>query len=346
MTDAEDSGQEAAEESESAPDESPERSESSYKYASISEDTAYESGEAQRGASYRNTSRKTAAKKTAIMGSLEKAVSESSASEERGNAHYTAIRPVLSLAERAEAAHGNDSDDSADSNESNNTANSAVIIICKRDEKTRELEFLCEQKPLDHPDAGKLSLVGGRIQKGEKSLDALVRELSEELDEPAASIVIKSLDKYSFYQRLPYEYKGVKGYTDIYAVEIRHEASWNAVKQAMFKHDAGFPRVLKQHELHVDDFAFGYGEIVKKFADSKSVSKKITHSPHAGSPYIDSLGSRISNSFNYAGSTHMAQFDSNKSVPFLYSGSIYSAPTLLPSLYSPKSQLAGLQIAA
>lgn len=287
MTDAEDSGtQETAEKSESAADESPERSERSYRDNSISEDTAYESGKAQGEISYRNASKKIAAKKTGRMGGLEKAVSESSAKAEMDNAGYMSPKLVLSLAERVEAAH------SADSDDENDTQNGAVAIIYHRDKG--ELEFLVEEKPLDYyfPKArGKLSLIGGSIQKGETSLDALARELSEEIKEPLASTLIKSLNtKSSFYQRLTFEYKGTKGYIDIYLIEVEQDSIWNIAGPSFSQQDAGFLRVLKQNELRVDDFAFGYGEIVKRFADynSKFGSKKLPHSLHTGNQYLAS----------------------------------------------------------
>ena len=313
MTDAEDSGtQEAAEGSESADltEESPERR---YSNTSISEETAYESGKA---------SDKIAAKKTGRRSSLEKAVSESDAGDYRAESQNTKLS--LNLAKYVEAAHSSNSDEDKEG------PNSAVIIIYHRNKQTDsgELEFLFEQKPLDHPDAsGKLSLVGGRIQKGEKSLEALVRELTEEIEEPAASIIIESLGTNPrVYKKLPYEYKGIKGYSDIYVIEIMQESRWNDVKHAVFKHDAGTPRVLKHNEIHIDDFAFGYGEIVKKFADDKFGTKKSAHLPYAGSAYL-------------------AQFSSKKFSPFPYAGSSYSAPSLL-SLDSSKHPLAGLQIAA
>ena len=285
MTEAEDSGtQEAAEGSERADDESPE---GQYRDHATSRNAAYESGKAREN--------KTAAKKTGRIGSLEKAVSRLDAGADSAGCQNTSL--PRNLAEYVEAAH------SANSDEDKDTPNGAVAIIYHQDKKTGELEFLFEEKPLDYPvpeARGKLSLVGGAIQAKEKSLEALVRELAEEIEEPAASIVIESLRmKDSFYQRMPYEYMGIKGYSDIYVIEIKKESSWNAVKQAAFKHDAGIPRVLKQNEMHVDDFAFGYGEIAKRFADanSKSGSKKFAH--------------------------------------FLYADSAYMA-TSLPSLYSPK----------
>ena len=201
MTGSEDPGtQEAAEKSESADsaDESPERS-------------------------YRDNSKKTATVKKERSGGLEKAVSELN---EGGSTDRQKTELFLNLSGYIEATH------SADSDEDNDTQNGAVAIIYHKDKKTGELEFLFEEKPLDYPvpeAGGKLSLVGGAIQRKEKSIDALVRELSEELEEPAASIVIKSLDKYSFYQKLAFEYKGIKGYTDIYVIEIKQEYMYPVV---------------------------------------------------------------------------------------------------------------------
>lgn len=278
-------------------DESPERQ---YGNHSILRYVAHESGRAGGN----KTKSEKSGKKTGRIGGLEKAVSESSVRADTENIDYLNTRINRFLAEHAEAAHGDNSDDDQD------TSNGVVTFIYKRDKKTGELEFLFEQKPIDYPDAGgKLSLVGGYIKRGEKSLEALVRELREEIKPPAAPIIIESLSKNSFYKRVPYEYHGTKGYTDIYAIEITNESRWNAVKSAVFQHDAGFPRVLKQHELHVDDFAFGYGKIAKKFADeNSSFGKKSAHFPYADSAYI--------------------------------------ASSLLPSLNLPKYSLVGLQIAA
>ncbi len=177
------------------------------------------------------------------------------------------------------------------SEEDEDTLNGAVAIIYHQDKKGN-LEFLFEEKPVDYPvpeARGKLSFVGGVIQIRESSLEALVRELTEEIEEPVATILLKALSKnVNTYRRLPYEYKGRAGYTDIYVIQVEQETDWNAVKWAAFKHDAGFPRVLTHNDVieRSKDFAFGYGEIAREFVKNNLKSNELKFTPFV---YADSI---------------------------------------------------------
>lgn len=221
---------------------------------------------------------------------LEDAAQESGIDESQGEFYITnrderqAARP--SSLEKAPESEASKADDSsllsrikeayAVMEDSEDTPDGAVAIICHKS-KDGNIEFLLEEKPADYQVAearGKLSFVGGAMKKGESSLEALARELEEEIEEPVASILISSLRKDEKpYTTLRYKYKGVKGYVDVYVINVEQESKWNAVRWASFKHDAGIPKIVNNGQIAESNFAFEYEKVIKGFIDDFRMQK-------------------------------------------------------------------------
>lgn len=173
----------------------------------------------------------------------------------------------------------------SDESDGEDTINGAVILAYHIDKKTGKLEVLFEQKSPEHPtESGKLAPFGGAIKVGESSLEALIRELEEELVEPASSIIIEAFGKKGeHYERLTHTENGQVGYIDIYTVEIEDERAWQKVKYATTKNEAGPARVLPHDiilkDIHDKYFAFKYGPMIKGFV-IENLPKQTTHTSY------------------------------------------------------------------
>ena len=167
-----------------------------------------------------------------------------------------------------------------ENDEGEDTPNGAVVIIYRKDKKTGKLEFLLEQKPLGYflqTEEGRISYFGGVSKTtDENSIKTAVRETSEEIKEPAASIIIDALRNNGYkYDRQYYYANGQLSFVDIYAVEIEPENDWRIVKHARTQHDAGNQRILTQNQAirFSNYFAFDYGRVIQRFIGEKTSAR-------------------------------------------------------------------------
>ena len=150
----------------------------------------------------------------------------------------------------------------------------AVAIIYYRNEATGTVEFLFEQKPADYSlksERGKLSPIGGAIDivdgSSENSLEALMRELDEEVgEEKAKSIIRNTLDATrDLYDVIAEDVDGEVAFTYVYAIKITSPEKWAVVKKAYLADDSGPARVLSGKDVErmkAQDFAFAFGKTV------------------------------------------------------------------------------------
>jgi len=156
---------------------------------------------------------------------------------------------------------------------SEKTLDGAVAIIYY-DTPDDEPEFYFEEKPANYAIErfrGKLSFVGGGIETKDKdSLEALVRELEEEVEsKEAQGILIAELRRTRNLYEVVEEYvNGKTAKTYVYIIRIDSPKQWNIVKASPLTDDAGPKRVLTLRELlhkGEDDFAFSMGGVIARF---------------------------------------------------------------------------------
>ncbi len=156
------------------------------------------------------------------------------------------------------------------SDEEKSTNKAAVVIIYNKDTK----EFYLEEKSANYSITearGKLSLVGGEVERKDcTTLDAAIREITEEVGSmKAQKIIINKLTQLGSYYDTVIDFDGGSKYeTFIYKVNIDNKDDWNIVKNAPLVHDAGPKRILTIDEILSkpdSDFAFHYGPTIKKF---------------------------------------------------------------------------------
>lgn len=154
------------------------------------------------------------------------------------------------------------------------TADGAAAIIYHENPKTGEVEFYLEEKPHDYAikkERGKLSLIGGAINADDRgSLEALVREISEEVeDRKAKEILIEELlESRDLYKVVKEDAGGKASCTYVYLINIKSPKKWETVVQSSLTGDAGISKVLKLEEVvskNSREFAFKYGNVLKGF---------------------------------------------------------------------------------
>ena len=150
------------------------------------------------------------------------------------------------------------------SEERESTSDGAIVIIAYEGESIYEMKNSAE----DGDEQGKIQPYGGHIDivdgVEESPLEAVMREISEEIGDEAGDIIIEYLKGKSYYRKVSSEY----GDTYIFTVVIQDQAEWETIKAAPSKHDAG-PRKLIDLptllEMPDDQFAWGYGPTIKSF---------------------------------------------------------------------------------
>lgn len=154
------------------------------------------------------------------------------------------------------------------------TLDGSVAIIHYENPETGEVEFYLEEKPTDYyikKYRKKLSFIGGAIDTTDNgSLEALVRELTEEVgSREARMILIKSLYKSRrIYHKLVEDVDGKEAVTYIYSIKVDSKDEWDKVKNSYLTHDAGPAKVLKMKDIlkmGEDSFAFGMCGILQNF---------------------------------------------------------------------------------
>ena len=125
-------------------------------------------------------------------------------------------------------------------------------------------EFYFELKPDSYPikeARGKLALVGGHVEHGENSLDALIREIEEEVVDPKAQIILKAklTQLGTYYYTIVEIVNGQRIETDVYLIDFYSDnKEWRTVRNSSLTE--GLKQVLKYDEIHSDDFAFRHEE--------------------------------------------------------------------------------------
>jgi 8-oxo-dGTP pyrophosphatase MutT (NUDIX family) len=150
------------------------------------------------------------------------------------------------------------------SEERESTNDGSIVIIAYEGESIYEVK----NSEHDGEEQGKIQPYGGHIDRvdgvEESPLEAVIREISEEIGEEAGEIIIQYLKGKSHYKKVSSEY----GDTYIFTVIIQDEAEWETIKAAPSKHDAG-PRKLIDLPTLLDmpdeQFAWGYGPTIKSF---------------------------------------------------------------------------------
>ena len=209
--------------------------------------------------------------------------------------------------ESAEKSSPEDRDD--------DTIDGAVAIIYNK----RKGEFVLEVKPDDYgiPEfRGKIALIGGTTKIGESSPETLVRELREE-DPDSYKILLKALKENGYlYDVLRAYVDGRSSHTYVYAVEIKDEQEWAAIKSSKLAHDAGHKVVLSIEEVinntKKNDWAFTHGDVIKQF-----IAQNWVTIPNQ-SPYGDFYMKKSSTSQQQNRSFEIG----NKFSPFTYADSI------------------------
>lgn len=155
---------------------------------------------------------------------------------------------------------------------STRTVDGAVAIIAYEDPETGKVEFYLEQKPQDYAIAkyrGKLSFVGGGMETTDpNSLEALVREISEEVESDEAKAILIGILR----SKLPSPYtvlkelvNGKQSSTYIYVIKVASRSQWLRIKNSQLTHDAGPKQILTLEEvlgMGDDDFAFDMRPII------------------------------------------------------------------------------------
>ena len=123
----------------------------------------------------------------------------------------------------------------------------------------------------------KLRPIGGSVKHKESSIETLIREFEEEIEnEEAKRILIKSLRENGKYYVTLRDVVGGKLYeTDLYLVNVSSKREWEIVKSSRLTDDAGFVRILPFKDVldkPDEDFAFGSKTI-------KDVVRQIYNNP-------------------------------------------------------------------
>mgnify|MGYP001560737967 CR=1 FL=1 len=134
-------------------------------------------------------------------------------------------------------------------------------------------EFYFELKPDTYPikeARGKLALVGGKVERGENSLDALIREIEEEVVDKRAQEILKGklTQLGTCYYTIVEIVDGKKVETDIYLINVPL-SRWETVKNSALTE--GLKQVLTRHEIsnRLNDFAFKYEEPLIKLINEE-----------------------------------------------------------------------------
>ncbi|MBI3026679.1 NUDIX domain-containing protein [Candidatus Woesearchaeota archaeon] len=168
---------------------------------------------------------------------------------------------------------GNASNDEITNNTATNTATDGTgdgVVAIIYNKEAGELAF--EQKSPNHADKsvrGLLQFIGGHVEYGESSLEALIREFGEEAPPESSSMLIKALKKNGYtYTTQTAIFGGKLVKTDIVIVEVESSSDWQRFKDLGLTSDAGNLRVLKTHKayrLDNRDYAYEQGPILKEF---------------------------------------------------------------------------------
>ena len=183
--------------------------------------------------------------------------------------------------------------DSAGKSGRKRSINGAVAIIEYRDESTGRAYFLLEQKSLSYyeefkSERGKLGPIGGAIDivngREEDSLEALMREIAEEIGDPRAKkILLQKLDKTrNMYSIISDDVHGEQALTYVYRITLTSPEEWAVVSRTYLTDTAGPARVLSLDELAAkkpNDFAFSFGNAMFDFLSANyGIPKPVSHS--------------------------------------------------------------------
>lgn len=159
----------------------------------------------------------------------------------------------------------------ANDSASQEATNEAVVaIVYHTDEKTGETYYIFEQKPASYPDVsarGLLQPIGGHIDKGEDSLEALIREFGEETPPESGRILKDALmENGELYDKLTVSAGGETFTTYIYKVRVGSKTEWEKILEGGLIAEAGPLRVLTSWQaftLPSRYYAFGEGPVIK-----------------------------------------------------------------------------------
>ena len=162
--------------------------------------------------------------------------------------------------------------------EGEDTINGAVVLPYHINDKTGKLEVLLEQVPRGYDEEGKIKIFGGAQKTTDKSDSyTAMREIKEEIKEPAASIITERLNNNGYIiDIVSYFVNGKMGYIVVYGVEIKGRNEWEMVKRAITQHDGGIPRVLGEDRVIKTDngyFAYQYGQVIKGVIAGNSTAR-------------------------------------------------------------------------
>ena len=176
-----------------------------------------------------------------------------------------------------------------------NTNKGAAAIIYNQETG----EFYFELKPHSYPikeARGKLALVGGHVEHGESSLEALMREIGEEVVEPKAQKILKDkLTQLGTYYHTIVEFvDGVRIETDVYLINVDSDKDWTTVKNSALTE--GLKQVLKYDEINFSGFAFKHEGPLIKLINKEYNDSHLTQGIHYALP----IGSIINNHSQFA----------------------------------------------
>ncbi len=170
-----------------------------------------------------------------------------------------------------------ESGDEKSDDRGDDTIHGSVAIIYYEDPETGKVEFYLEEKPGDYwvPEyAGRLAFFGGTIKNKESNLEALVRELGEEVvNKDAQSELIRALfsREPSVYEIIKHKLGFEESRTYVRVIKLNSKEAWEKVRNSPSGHDAGPARVLTLEQIvdildrEENGFAFDFGRILMKF---------------------------------------------------------------------------------
>ena len=182
----------------------------------------------------------------------------------------------------AEESEGNEGEESGDeenpaeenleekveSEEEKPSRDGAVALIRIKGGSGKEEEFYFEEKKKGYfvkEYVGRLSLVGGAVEEGEDSLDALVRELEEEFRDPEAAEIVKKNIK-GLYCKIEGKVEGYKPATvHVYEVVIDDPEEARIVRRSPLKGDGDYTRIVPASKMEGQHFAWGYDLVMKDY---------------------------------------------------------------------------------